>query len=62
MDLEGVIYDHALTKDIFIKEPDNFNDIKDDKKVLAGINWIKAEKQTSLTCEMNKVFSLFFLS
>jgi hypothetical protein len=48
MDREGVIYDHALTPDIYIKEPDSFNNPKDDKKVPEGINRIKAEKQARL--------------
>ncbi len=39
-DREGEIYDHALAPDINIKDPDSFNDIKNDKKVLAAVKWI----------------------
>ena len=43
-DREGQMYDHALSPDIYSKEPDSFNDIKNDKKVLAAIKWIRSKK------------------
>jgi hypothetical protein len=43
-DRTGKIYDKALSPDIRINEPDSFNDIKNDKKILAAIKWIKAKK------------------
>ena len=43
-DRTGKIYDQALSPDIYINEPDSFNDIKNDKKVLAAVKWIKAKK------------------
>jgi hypothetical protein len=43
-DRAGEIYDRALSPDIYSKEPDSFNDIKNDKKVLAAIKWIQAKK------------------
>ena len=41
IDRESQIYDHSLSPDIYIKEPDSFNDIKNDKMVLTAIQWIK---------------------
>ena len=43
-DRTGQIYDHALSPDIYIKEPDSFNDLKKDKKVLTAMKWIKERK------------------
>lgn len=43
-DRTGQIYDRALSPDIYVKEPDSFNDIKNDKKVLAAVKWIEARK------------------
>ena len=43
-DRTGKIYDKALSPDIRTNEPDSFNDIKNDKKVLAAIKWIKVNK------------------
>jgi carboxyl-terminal processing protease len=43
-DREGNIYDHALSPDIYMEEPDSFNDIKNDKKVLAAIKWLRSRK------------------
>jgi carboxyl-terminal processing protease len=43
-DREGQIYERALSPDIYINEPDSFNDIKNDKKVLNAVKWIKAQK------------------
>ena len=44
-DRTGEIYEQALSPDIYLNEPDSFNDIKNDKKVLAAIQWIKSKKQ-----------------
>ena len=38
------IYDQAITPNIYIEAPDSFNDVKNDKKVLAAANWIKVKK------------------
>ena len=43
-DRTGQIYDRALSPDVYIKDPDSFNDIKNDKKVLAAVKWIQAKK------------------
>ena len=43
-DRTGKIYDKALSPDIYINEPDNFNDIINDKKVLAAAKWIKEKR------------------
>jgi len=43
-DRQGQIYEQAISPDIFIDAPDSFNDIKNDKKVLAAAKWI-IEKQ-----------------
>jgi len=43
-DRTGQIYEDALSPDIYIKEPDSFNDIKNDKKVLAAVKWINGKK------------------
>jgi hypothetical protein len=43
-DRTGKVYDKALSPDIRMNEPDSFNDIKNDKKVLAGVKWIKEKK------------------
>ena len=43
-DRTGQIYDQPLSPDIYIKEPDSFNDLKKDAKVLAAMDWIKAKK------------------
>jgi carboxyl-terminal processing protease len=39
-DRQGQIYEDALTPDIYNNEPDSFNDIKNDKKVVAAMKWI----------------------
>jgi carboxyl-terminal processing protease len=44
-DREGQIYEQALSPDIYNKEPDSFNDIKNDKKVLAAAQWIKEKNK-----------------
>ncbi len=44
-DREGQIYEQALSPDIYNKEPDSFNDIKNDKKVLAATLWIKEKNK-----------------
>jgi carboxyl-terminal processing protease len=43
-DRTGKVYDQAISPDIFINEPDSFNDIKSDKKVMAAIKWIKSKR------------------
>ena len=43
-DRKGQVYEQALSPDIFSNEPDSFNDIKNDKKVLAAAKWIKENK------------------
>jgi C-terminal processing protease CtpA/Prc len=43
-DRTGHIYDKALLPDIYSNEPDSFNDIKNDKKVLTAIKWIRAKR------------------
>ncbi len=43
-DRQGQIYEQAISPDIPIDAPDSFNDIKDDKKVLAAIKWINEKK------------------
>jgi C-terminal processing protease CtpA/Prc len=43
-DREGQIYEHPLSPDIYLKEPGSFNDIKNDKIVLAAIKWIETGK------------------
>jgi carboxyl-terminal processing protease len=43
-DREGQIYNRALSPDIYITGTDSFNDIKNDKKVLAAIKWIRSKK------------------
>ena len=43
-DRQGQIYEQAISPDIPIDEPDSFNDIKDDKKVLAAIKWTNEKK------------------
>lgn len=40
-DRNGKIYKDALKPDIPFTSPDSFNDIKNDKKVKAAINWLK---------------------
>lgn len=42
-DREGEIYERALSPDVVLDEPDSFNDIGNDKKVLAAIAWIKGK-------------------
>jgi carboxyl-terminal processing protease len=41
-DRQGQIYEDALTPDIYNNEPDSFNDVKNDKKVVAAMKWIEA--------------------
>lgn len=43
-DRMGQIYDSAIAPDMYIDELDCFNDIKNDKKVLAAAKWIEAKK------------------
>jgi carboxyl-terminal processing protease len=43
-DRQGQIYEQAISPEIYIDEPDSFNDIKKDKKVLAAIKWINEKK------------------
>jgi hypothetical protein len=43
-DRTGHVHDKALSPDIYINDPDSFNDIKNDKKVLAAIKWIKENR------------------
>lgn len=43
-DRQGQIYEQAISPDIYIDEPDSFNDIKKDKKVLAAVKWLKEKK------------------
>jgi hypothetical protein len=43
-DRNGKIYDTALAPDIYNNEPDSFNDIENDKKVLSAMKWIKAKR------------------
>jgi len=38
------IYEKALSPDIYINEPDSFNDIKNDKKILNAVKWIIEKK------------------
>lgn len=42
-DRKGVSYTEALSPDIYINEPDMFNNIKEDKKVLTAIKWLKQQ-------------------
>jgi carboxyl-terminal processing protease len=42
-DRDGQIYKEAISPDIFNNEPDSFNDIQNDKKVLACVKWIKGK-------------------
>jgi carboxyl-terminal processing protease len=42
-DRQGQVYEQALTPDIYSNEPDSFNDIRNDKKVLAAMKWIKGK-------------------
>jgi carboxyl-terminal processing protease len=43
-DRQGQIYEQAISPDISIDAPDSFNDIRDDKKVLAAAKWINEKK------------------
>lgn len=43
-DRTGHSYESALLPDIYIREPDSFNDIKGDKKVLAAVKWLRMKK------------------
>jgi len=43
-DRTGQIYEQALAPDIYITEPDSFNDIEHDKKVLEAMKWINKNK------------------
>ena len=36
----GHVYTRSITPDVYIKEPDSFNDIKNDKKIIAATKWI----------------------
>jgi len=44
-DRTGRVYKAALVADIINREPDNFNNIKSDKKVLAAMKWITDKKK-----------------
>ena len=41
-DRAGQSYRDAITPDIYNKAPDNFNDIKNDQKVLEAIKWLRS--------------------
>lgn len=43
-DRKGQIYDHVIAPDNYVKEPDSFNDIKNDKKVLTAAKWIETKR------------------
>ncbi len=43
-DRTGQIYEEALSPDVYIDGPDNFNNIGNDKNVLAAVKWIKPGK------------------
>jgi len=43
-DRTGEIYDHAIKPDLYVNEPDSFNDINNDKKVLIAAKWIGTKR------------------
>lgn len=43
-DRTGQVYNQAISPDIFMEDPDSFNDIKNDNKVLSAVKWINAKR------------------
>lgn len=44
-DRTGQIYDRAITPDIYVKEPDSFNNITNDKKVSVAAKWVERNRK-----------------